>query len=343
MDQHHSSTVAAVAYDVFNGDADGICALHQMRLHAPAYTALVTGVKRDIELLRKVPSHACAGASVLVLDISLDANAGELRRVLDAGARVEYFDHHSADQAFLHPALRLHCNAAPDVCTSILVDRHLGGRYRRWAVTAAFGDNLEPEARQLAQSLALDDAATAALAQLGQAINYNAYGECVEDLHIAPAALYRELSGYEDPFDFIAASDAYRGLLDGYRADCGLLRELRPYWEEPGGAIYVLPAAPWSRRISGVLANSLAARRDGSSFAVLNERTDGSYLVSVRSGAPALYSACGLCQQFEGGGGRVAAAGINSLPQGELGRFMDRFRHYFGLSAAPAGDIGHAC
>jgi hypothetical protein len=341
MDQHHSATAAAVTYDVFNGDADGICALHQMRLHRPAYTALVTGVKRDIELLRKVPGHA--GANVLVLDISLDANAAELRRLLDGGAQVEYFDHHSAEQAFAHPALRLHCDTAPDVCTSILVDRHLGGRYRAWAVTAAFGDNLEQEARQLAQGLELDDAAIAALAQLGQAINYNAYGECVEDLHIPPAALYRELSGYEDPFDFIATSAGYRGLLDGYREDCVLLRDLRPYWEGPGGAIYVLPATPWSRRISGVLANSLAARRDGSSFAVLNERTDGTYLVSVRSGAPALHSACGLCQQFESGGGRLAAAGINRLPQGELGRFMERFRHYFGLTAAPAGDIGHAC
>ena len=38
-------------YDVFNGDADGICALHQLRLHAPADTQLVTGVERDVEHL----------------------------------------------------------------------------------------------------------------------------------------------------------------------------------------------------------------------------------------------------------------------------------------------------
>ncbi|RUM38930.1 MAG: acetyltransferase, partial [Desulfobulbus sp.] len=41
-----------ITYDVFNGDADGICALHQLRLHDPRPDAhLVTGVKRDICLL----------------------------------------------------------------------------------------------------------------------------------------------------------------------------------------------------------------------------------------------------------------------------------------------------
>ncbi|MYM92056.1 hypothetical protein GTP91_33395, partial [Rugamonas sp. FT82W] len=76
-------------------------------------------------------------------------------------------------------------------------------------------------------------------------------------------------------------------------------------------------------------ANQLAAGRSGASFAVLNERDDGSYLVSVRSGAPLAHSACGFCQQFDSGGGRKAAAGINRLPASELGRFMDSFRRYF--------------
>jgi hypothetical protein len=37
--------------DVFNGDADGICALVQLRLAQPVQSKLVTGVKRDIQLL----------------------------------------------------------------------------------------------------------------------------------------------------------------------------------------------------------------------------------------------------------------------------------------------------
>lgn len=316
-------------YDVFNGDADGICALHQLRLYSPASTHLVTGVKRDIELLRRVPDGA---AEVLVLDISLDANVVDLRRLLDAGARVDYYDHHSADCAFEHANLRLHCDGSPELCTSILVDHELGGRYRLWAVVAAFGDNLEQLAHRMALEMGLRDEAIAALLRLGQTLNYNAYGECTEDLHMAPEALYREVSGYENPFDFIAASDTYRHLREGYREDCARLHALQPYLERPGGAIYLLPATAWARRISGVLANRLAARRDGGSFAVLNERTDGSYLVSVRSGAPSLRSACGLCRQFEGGGGRVAAAGVNRLPREQLAAFMKRFCEYFELT-----------
>jgi len=314
-------------HDVFNGDADGIFALHQLRLDTPLQAELVTGVKREIELLQRVP-HGCDG-QVTVLDISLDCNAAALRRVLDGGATVAYFDHHSADCAFAHPRLRLHCDGSPEVCTSILVDRHLQGRHRPWAVAAAFGDNLAGPARQLADSLGLDAGATAALAHLGRVVNYNAYGESEHDLHIAPAALYRALGAYAQPLDFIADSEIHRMLCAGYRDDCARLQGLRPHAELDAGAVYILPASAWARRVSGVLANQLAAGRSGASFAVLNERDDGSYLVSVRSGAPLAHSACGFCQQFDSGGGRKAAAGINRLPASELGRFMDSFRRYF--------------
>ncbi|EMI16065.1 phosphoesterase, DHHA1, partial [Rhodopirellula maiorica SM1] len=55
-------------YDIFNGDADGICALHQLRLADPQPSRLVTGVKRDINLLKRV--SADAGDQLTVLDIS---------------------------------------------------------------------------------------------------------------------------------------------------------------------------------------------------------------------------------------------------------------------------------
>lgn len=41
-------------YDVFYGDADGICALIQLRLAKPCESTLVAGVKRDIALAKKV-------------------------------------------------------------------------------------------------------------------------------------------------------------------------------------------------------------------------------------------------------------------------------------------------
>ncbi|TMH00728.1 MAG: hypothetical protein E6H79_16480 [Betaproteobacteria bacterium] len=80
----------------FNGDADGLCALQQLRLVEPARATLVTGVKRDIQLLARV--EARAGDEVTVLDVSLDSNRDALRALLDSGARVRYFDHHHAGE-----------------------------------------------------------------------------------------------------------------------------------------------------------------------------------------------------------------------------------------------------
>ncbi|WP_202416686.1 DHH family phosphoesterase [Duganella qianjiadongensis] len=315
-------------YDIFNGDADGICALHMLRLHAPASHQLITGVKRDIELLRKVP--ASASSALLVLDISLDTNAGELQRLLDGGARITWFDHHAAGCTALrkHSRLQLHCDTSHDVCTSILVDRHLQGRYRPWAVVGAFGDNLEVVAHMLARSLALPADVTSALQQLGQVLNYNAYGECISDLQIAPSDLYKAISLHQQPASFLQSA-LYHDLLDGYTSDCARLHNLQAHWRCQGNAVYLLPATPWARRISGVLANQLANSRSGNAYAVILERSDGDYLVSVRSPQPDSHSASQLCAEFPSGGGRKAAAGINRLPYADLERFIDRFSAYF--------------
>ena len=70
-------------FDVFNGDADGICALVQLRLAEPLDSVLVTGVKRDIALLGKV--KAKGGDKVTVLDISMQKNLPALNNLLSAG------------------------------------------------------------------------------------------------------------------------------------------------------------------------------------------------------------------------------------------------------------------
>ena len=54
-------------FDVFNGDADGICALHQLRLAEPRSSRLITGTKREIKLLDRVQAHP--RDEVTVLDI----------------------------------------------------------------------------------------------------------------------------------------------------------------------------------------------------------------------------------------------------------------------------------
>lgn len=323
------------AYDVFNGDADGICALHQLRLANPREAILVTGVKRDIALLGRVPLGAAGDISVL--DVSLDVNATALKRLLDDGCRVDYFDHHSAQQAFAHPHLNLVWDESPEVCTSLLVDRHLRGRFRIWAVVAAFGDNLEKMGRGLAAEMAMPEQQAQALQLLGTVLNYNAYGESIADLHVAPDRLYRAIQPFADPLEFVANAHEYKVLLEGYQGDAERMDSLQPQWSESCGAIYVLPNTAWARRISGVFANHLAAAADGRSFAVLTEQSNGCYGVSVRSGAAMSNPAHRFCETFETGGGRMAAAGVNRLPANEIEPFAARFFAYFGSSNAGSG------
>src|SRR5690606_3617944 len=138
-------------YDVFNGDADGICALVQLRLAEPRDAVLITGVKRDIDLLKQV--QAKAGDRITVLDVSMDKNRTDLDRVLAAGATVLYVDHHfTGDDQPSSPALTTIINEAADVCTSLLVDSHLKGAFRGWAIVGAFGDNLRKSALGLAKN-----------------------------------------------------------------------------------------------------------------------------------------------------------------------------------------------
>src|SRR5689334_3108358 len=106
----------AKSYDIFNGDADGLCALHQLRLDAPLDAELVTGVKRDIRLLERV--EAREGDALTVLDVSMKTNAAGLARALEHGARVRWFDHHACGEIPRHAALEAHIDTAPDVCTS---------------------------------------------------------------------------------------------------------------------------------------------------------------------------------------------------------------------------------
>ena len=94
--------------DVFNGDADGICALIQLRKASPQTAQLVTGVKRDINLLKRV--DATAGDHISVLDISFDKNRSDVQRLLNQGATIEYFDHHYQGPPINHRGLKTAIN-----------------------------------------------------------------------------------------------------------------------------------------------------------------------------------------------------------------------------------------
>jgi len=313
--------------DVFNGDADGICALHQLRLVEPVDSELVTGPKREISLVKRV--QAGPGDHVTVLDIALSKNREALDKLLDAGARVRYFDHHQPGDIPVHPNFEPHIDTDANVCTSLLVNDYLKGRQRVWAVTAAFGDNLADAARQAAAPLKLSDSQLAQLQSLGECLNYNGYGETLEDLFFDPAALYRQLQPFADPFVFIAESPSYQTLKQGYEDDMARAVAVNATDARAAGRIFMLPPEKWARRISGVFGNQLAVESPTQAHAVLTARPEGGFVVSVRAPLEARSGADVLCSQFETGGGRKGAAGINHLPESEVDQFVSAFYAVF--------------
>ncbi len=314
-------------FDVFNGDADGICALQQLRLAQPAETQLVTGVKRDIALLKRVA--AGQGDGVTVLDISLDKNREPLVGLLEQGVSVLYFDHHFPGDIPSHPGFESHIDTQPDKGTSLLVDEYLGGSRRAWAVVGTFGDNFDASARRAAEPLGLGETDLLRLRDLGIYLNYNGYGAGVEDLHFPPAELFLRLHPYADPLEFIDRDDTFSLLEAGYRDDMAKAEAVRAELETDSHGLYLLPAEPWARRVSGVLANQLAQSAPQRAHALLTRLPEGGFVVSVRAPLARKEGADELCRQFPSGGGRKAAAGINCLTDDLYPRFVQAFTDSF--------------
>ncbi|MEP1230837.1 MAG: DHH family phosphoesterase [Litorimonas sp.] len=311
-------------FDVFNGDADGILSLVQLRRAEPRKAKLVTGRKRDIELLRRVEAEK--GDYVTVLDISMRSNMAELNRILETGARVFYVDHHNAGDIPVHPNLNAVIDTSPEICTAMLIDEALDGDYRAWAVTAAFGDNFPKLAHTKAKG---HDLPLPALKRLGMLINYNGYGASLEDLHFNPAELYGHLAPFDTPMDFLAESpDIHQALDDGYESDYAEATQAKLLDDNSSGTVLCLKDSAASRRISGVYGNQLAQDNPEKAHAVLT-RQAGGFLVSIRAPISRRSGADTLALQFETGGGRTAAAGINHLPETDLPRFIDAFKAAF--------------
>ena len=316
-------------YDVFNGDADGICALTQLRLAEPRNATLITGVKRDIELLQQVKAQA--GDRITVLDVAVEKNIDALQAALAADAEVFYVDHHFAGEIPTHPGLVAVINEAPDVCTAVLVNGHLRGQFAAWAVTAAFGDNLQKTALALAKTLPLNATQIALLEKLGTYLNYNGYGEKLQDLHFHPAKLFRLVSRHANPLDFVLGEgrDNFEKLQTGYREDMAAVAAIKPEMASPSSAVFILPDRPWARRVSGVFSNELVNQFPDRAHAVLTEKASGNYLVSVRAPLTNKTGAADLCRQFPTGGGRAAAAGINDLTADLLSQFIEKFTAFY--------------
>jgi len=314
--------------DVFNGDADGICALQQLRLHHPQPGArLVTGGKRDIALLSRLTGTVAS--RITVLDISLDRNRQALEQLLANENAIFYADHHYSGEIPDSAFLEAHIDPSPLLCTALIIDKLLAGKHRLWAITGAFGDNLDDVATGYAESLGLTVEQIGILRETGRLLNYNGYGLAVDDLLVHPADLFGEVHQYADPFSFHQSSPVLGKLRVGYAQDMANATRLPPFRLYTAGRIFRFPEERWANRVVGVFVNQMARDQPEMAHATVIPNPDGTLMVSVRAPLTNRTGADTLCRQFATGGGRAAAAGINRLPAAELEAFMACFAQFF--------------
>ncbi|HAY46162.1 MAG TPA: acetyltransferase [Gammaproteobacteria bacterium] len=320
-------------HDVFNGDADGLCALTQLRLENPCESKLITGIKRDISLLERV--NANPGDHVTVLDVSLDKNRDALTTLLDKGISVHYVDHHYAGDIPQSKILNTNINTSANVCTSLLINQELSNKYSQWAICGCYGDNLIKTADALSKNSHLNERQRNNCQSLGTYLNHNGYGGSLEDLHFHPEVLFKRISKFSTPQDFISADrDTFKKLESGYSDDLERTKDLQPHYQDTYCRLFLLPDAAWARRVSGSLSNQLSNQIADKAHAVLTEKANGDFLVSVRAPLNNKTGADDICRQFPTGGGRKGAAGINNLKASELGTFITTLSSTYKRNAA---------
>ena len=315
-------------YDVFNGDADGIISLLQLRFAEPKEAILVTGLKRDIKLLDTLHCHL--GDTLTVLDISMRSNMAGLKRILASGASVFYADHHQAGTIPQDPSLDAHIDMDANVCTALIIDKLLGGRFHYWAIVAAYGDNLSAKADELAIAAGLSEVERAQLSELGNLINYNSYGATLDDLNFRPDELYRKLLAYENPISVLNDPlSPYPVLRDSYQQDINQVASIKPLYQSHNLLVVELPDRDSSRRISGVYGNRLANQSPDLAHIVLTYNQNGSFKVSLRAPSNDRRGAGDLCAQFLTGGGRAGSGGINTLTKDQLPVLISKVEDFY--------------
>ena len=130
---------------------------------------------------------------------------------------------------------------------------------------------------------------------------------------------------FADPQDFVRHSPTFAKLASGYDEDMCKARALIPTRQVPGATTLVLPGEPWARRAIGVLANELTQAQPECAIAILSPTVRGGFVVSVRVPAGRSVSADEFCREFETGGGRKLAAGIDRLQDSDVDSFVERF------------------
>lgn len=315
---------------LFNGDADGMVSQHMLGMHLGPPDLRITGLKRDIKLLAKLPP--IESGHLHVLDISLGQNEGDLAPLLaQEEIKITWYDHHESGEVQNHPRLFRHILQSPGSCTGSIVHAFCGRRFPLWAAISAFGDNLPVTADALAGEGSATEEEKALLRKSGQLLNYNAYGESPADVLFAPLDLAQEMSAFTSALEFCRQSRIFSPLEKQFAMDEENFQNLKPILQTASAKVYQVPAEPWARRFSATWVNQTILKNPHQALAILYPRQDGNFMVSIRAprgGEPAP-SAADLAAEFPTGGGRKLAAGINSLAPMDLTRFLNRMADFF--------------
>ena len=277
----------------YNGDADGICSMVQWGLVHGIDGNTVTGVKRDIELLKKISSED--GDEIIVMDISLARNHSKASELIQSGIKMTWFDHHLAGEPIV--GLEAHIDTSSDVCTARIVESYLGVK-SDWAQVALHGDGLS------------EHSSKPEFKELGELLNYNGYGADLEDLHFHPDELMRICLESETPASFLQ-TPTFEALRNGFNTD---MENVDSVVEIDG--VYMLPNEAWARRVVGVMAHRI------------NSTGPGPHVIAIDKGDVLQISLRGrngigeICAMF-GGGGRETAGGIDALPKDEITALMN--------------------
>ena len=198
------------------------------------------------------------------------------------------------------------------------------------AIAATYGDNLIAKGDELSAAAGLTTGQASLLKEFGTLVNYNGYGESLADLHFEPAKLFQELVKYDNPFACIEdKQSAFSTLRQAYAQDHEKAESAEVIQEQNNLLAIELEDAAWARRISGVFGNELANLNPNKAIVVLTKNADHSFRVSLRAPLNNKHGAGDICSQFETGGGRAAAAGINVLPAAKVDELLTTITEFY--------------
>lgn len=313
-------------YDLFNGDADGLISLHQYRMFFPKNSKPISGVKRDVKLLRHMLD--VKNSNITVFDVSHRSNMDYVEPILAKGNKITWFDHHEADYYITTSNFRMNLDTDPSCCTSWLVDQYIDGAHRPWTIAGAYGDNLD----QLVERInpAFSQQTLDILKEVGQTLNYNGYGYEITDLTVDPVDVYNDMKQYESPFKYYMQSETFTTIREQMLQDQRDLNSSEIMYDDTHCQVVLLPETKAAIRYSGIYSNQLTTDNPDKAFAVLT-RVEGGYRISIRAPKNAPTGASGIALQFPSGGGREKAAGINLLPLKDYDTFLSKFIQQYSI------------